>query len=113
VRLVHARSPLAFTKRLFFFGDVDIKIMVVFALARSVLSGVTHKVALLERTTLRTSTSYTDQTKHKHTREADSSCDEVGWVFSRSSPTCDESVDLSHKGALVSERLRRVVYEET
>ena len=52
------------------------------ALARSVLSGVTHKVAL-ERTTLRTSTIYTDQTKHKHTREADSSCDEVGWVKRR------------------------------
>ena len=43
---------------------------------------VTHEIVLSE-TTLRISANYTVQTKQTHTREADSSFDELGWVKRR------------------------------
>ena len=43
---------------------------------------VTHEIVLSE-TTLRISANYTVQTKQTHTREADSSFDDLGWVKRR------------------------------
>ena len=46
---------------------------------------VTHEIVLSE-TTLRISANYTVQTKQQHTREADSSFDDLGWDFSTALP---------------------------